>query len=349
MSGALRARGQVGSAKARKSADRKWSTLRVAGPGRRRALSIEVWSQTTRGAILRCATGHEAGKNRARRVPFAVPALVPLAIAVIAALRRRRMPRALHGPPVAEAAGAPDPAADGISAFFPAFNDEATIERLAGEMSAVLAELVDDYEVWIIDDGSTDRTGEIADRLAASDPRVNVVHHGANRGYGGALKSGLEHAGKGLVFYTDGDGQYDIGEFRLLFSRRHDADVVNGYKVNRDDSVLRRVAGSFYNTVARFLFDIKISDVDCDFRLMRSGAVRDLGLESEGGAICVEMIRRIQDRGCSFVEVPVRHYAREHGKSQFFNPRNLFKMLKDLSKQFWGLVVKPAITGKMPP
>lgn len=257
----------------------------------------------------------------------------------------RRTARKLLGSRSADGlqAGGVDPAARGISVFFPMYNDETTIERLVNQASQVLSSLTDDHEIWIINDGSGDRTKEIADRLSAGNPRVKVLHHPVNRGYGGALKSGFENAGRGLVFYTDGDGQFDIRELELLFSRRFEADVINGYKVSRNDSGLRKVLGKVYNAGARFLFCIQISDVDCDFRLIRKEALEGIELESESGAICLELVKKIQDRGFTFAEVPVHHYHRESGTSQFFTMANLVRMLVDLLKLYLRLVLKPAI------
>jgi hypothetical protein len=239
-----------------------------------------------------------------------------------------------------------DPAARGISAFFPACNDEATIEGLVRDAISVLERYTGDFEVIVIDDGSTDRTGEIADRLAESDPRVRVVRHDRPGGYGGALRAGFAAATKGLVFYTDGDGQYDAGELELLLERRFEADVVNGYKLKRGDPLYRRLIGRAYNSVARLLFGIRIEDVDCDFRLIRSVALRGLQLESRSGTICLEMVKKIQDRGFTFAEVPVHHYERTSGRSQFFRPRSLIRTFREFAIQLWRLEVKKGLLGE---
>jgi hypothetical protein len=242
-------------------------------------------------------------------------------------------------------AGGPDPAANGVSAFFPAFNDEATIERLVSDTIAVLESLSDDFEVIVVDDGSEDGTGEIADRLSVRDPRVRVVHHAKNRGYGGALKSGFASARKGLIFYTDGDGQYDVKELVLLFEKRFEADVVNGYKLKRSDPAYRRVAGALYNWLAGNVFGITIRDVDCDFRLMRKDAVSGLNLESEGGAVCLEMVKKMQLEGFTFTEVAVHHYPRADGRSEFFRLRSLAVMLAEFIRLFWEIRLRPGLQG----
>ncbi len=239
-----------------------------------------------------------------------------------------------------------DPAAGGISVFFPACNDEATIEGLVRKAVSVLERYTGDFEVIVIDDGSTDRTGEIADRLAESDKRVRVVHHDRPGGYGGALKAGFAAATKGLVFYTDGDGQYDVGELELLLERRFDADVINGYKLKRGDPLYRRLIGRAYGSATRLLFGIRIRDVDCDFRLIRSEALRGLRLESQSGTICLEMVKKIQDRGLTFSEVPVHHFERAGGRSQFFRPRSLIRTFREFTIQLWQLEIKKSLLGE---
>jgi len=209
--------------------------------------------------------------------------------------------------------------AEGISVFFPAFNDEGSIGGLVADALAVLPALAEDYEVIVVNDGSSDGTAALLDGLARREPRLRVVHHGANRGYGGALRTGFETAAKDLIFYTDGDGQYDVRELaRLRPLMVEGVDIVNGYKLKRADTKHRQVIGAIYNQVARFLFRLPVRDVDCDFRLMRRSAVRGVELVSSSGVICVEMVRKLHAAGGVFAEAPVHHYPRPHGRSQFF-------------------------------
>src|SRR6266404_4235706 len=152
-----------------------------------------------------------------------------------------------------------------ISVFFPAFNDEQTISSLVRTALEILPEFTDDYEVLMINDGSVDGTAQIIDELAQSFPQVRAIHHAHNLGYGAALQTGFRHATKELVFYTDGDGQYDVQELRRLVSLMNDeVDVVNGYKSRRADSATRKLIGEIYNRVTRIFFKLPIRDVDCD-------------------------------------------------------------------------------------
>lgn len=211
-----------------------------------------------------------------------------------------------------------------IAAFFPAFNDEVTIAQMVTDALAVLSTLTDDYEVLVIDDGSTDGTAAVADELARRLPCVRVVHHPENRGYGAALASGFRDVRKDLVFYTDGDGQYDVRELARLVPLMTDGvAVVNGYKAARADARHRVVLGEIYKRLARWLFRLPIRDVDCDFRLLRREAIQGIELESASGVVCTEMIYKLRRAGCRFAEVQVQHYPRRHGRSQFFTVRRV--------------------------
>jgi glycosyltransferase involved in cell wall biosynthesis len=158
----------------------------------------------------------------------------------------------------------------GLTIFFPAYNDSGTIASLVIAAHRTAKRLTPDFEILIINDGSADNTAAIADELARQYPEVRAVHHPKNRGYGGALRSGFAEASKDLVFYTDGDGQYDPAELAVLWpSLTDDVDLVNGYKISRSDPWHRIVIGRIYHHSVKRLFGLRVRDVDCDFRLMR--------------------------------------------------------------------------------
>jgi glycosyltransferase involved in cell wall biosynthesis len=218
-----------------------------------------------------------------------------------------------------------------VSTFFPAFNDEGTIGSLVMDALALLPTLTNDYEVIVVNDGSTDGTRAVLEGLACKRPQLTVIHHDGNQGYGAALRTGFSHARKDLVFYTDGDGQYDVWELAALYPLMTDGvDVVNGYKIKRADKQHRIIVGAIYNRLAHTLFQLPIRDVDCDFRLMRRHAIQQIELASSSGAICVEMVSKLHAAGYVFTEAPVHHYPRVYGRSRFFTPRRVACMGLDL-------------------
>jgi glycosyltransferase involved in cell wall biosynthesis len=218
-----------------------------------------------------------------------------------------------------------------ISVFFPAFNDAATIGTLVENALSVLPQLTDDYEILVINDGSTDSTQNVLEAIAAGEPLVRVIRHEQNKGYGAALRSGFRHATKDLVFYTDGDGQYDVRELRRLSQLlTEEVDIVNGFKLKRADTRRRRLIGGAYNLLARLLFNLPVRDVDCDFRLIRRHALKEIELVSDSGSICVELVYKLHVAGCRFAEAPVHHYPRLYGQSQFFNPRSVLRTMRDV-------------------
>lgn len=234
-----------------------------------------------------------------------------------------------------------------ISVFFPCYNDGGTIASMVMGAMIVLDDITKDYEVIVIDDGSTDASREILQRLEHDYDKVKVVYHSGNRGYGGALRSGFSAASKDLIFYTDGDAQYDVRELKKLVSALEDnIDVVQGYKTKRLDPFHRVIIGKLYQNMMKFIFGLKIRDVDCDFRLIRRKVFDKVTLEKESGVICLEMVKKIQDAGFRFTEVPVNHFFRAYGKSQFFNFKRVFRVGKDVLKLWYELVAKPKLFPK---
>ena len=229
----------------------------------------------------------------------------------------------------------------GLSVFFPAYNDSGTIASLVITALQTARALTPDFEVIVVNDGSADATPRIADELARTYPEVRVVHHERNRGYGGALQSGFKAATRDLVFYTDGDAQYDPSEMTRLWDALDDSiDLVNGYKISRSDPFHRIVIGRIYHHTVKLLFGLRVRDVDCDFRLLRRSIFEQVSLEKTSGVICLEMMKKIQDAGFRIAEVPVHHYHRAYGRSQFFNFGRLFKTAVDVAQLWAALVVR---------
>jgi glycosyltransferase involved in cell wall biosynthesis len=227
-----------------------------------------------------------------------------------------------------------------ISAFFPAYNDAGTIPTMIIRAAQTLAEIADDYEIIVINDGSTDDTGRVLDEMVKHYPMLRVIHHTQPSGYGGVLRAGFAAAQKEWIFYTDGDAQYDSRELALLASAvTEGVDMAQGYKIKRHDPFHRVVIGLAYQYFVKFIFGLSIRDVDCDFRLMRRAIFDRVTLESTTGTITFEMVKKIQDAGYRIVEIPVRHWYRQYGQSQFFNFPRVGRTLLALVGWWWRLVV----------
>ena len=174
-----------------------------------------------------------------------------------------------------------------------------------------------EYEVILVDDGATDKTAEIADRLAAENRRIRVVHHPKNRGYGAALRSGFAAANLDLVFYTDGDLQFDVAELPRLIPLIHDADIVSAYKERRMDSWERKVVSWVYNTSLRLFFDLPFRDVNCGFKLYRREVFDAITLKSTRGLIDAEVLLKARKAGFRIVQTGVTHFRRREGGSRY--------------------------------
>jgi glycosyltransferase involved in cell wall biosynthesis len=219
-----------------------------------------------------------------------------------------------------------------ITAFFPCYNDSGTIASVVIAADRTLRDLTDDYEIIVGNDASTDNSAQILDELRTIYPRLRVLHHPVNRDYGGNLRSMFAAATKDLIFYTDGDAQYDPAELIELYAQLGpDVDVVQGWKMGRGDPMHRKIIGRVYHHFVKWWFGLHLRDVDCDFRLFRRHVLESFPLESNSGCITVEMMTRVELGHFSVVEVPVHHYHRAFGESQFFNFRRIARTLVELS------------------
>ena len=231
----------------------------------------------------------------------------------------------------------------GLTIVFPAYNDAGTIPSMVIGARLVARQLASDYEIVVVNDGSTDHTAQVLSEMETTFRELRVIHHASNRGYGGALRTGFEAATKELIFYTDGDAQYDPREMKLLFDVWDNAsDFVNGKKIGRSDPIHRAVIGRVYHWCVRLAFGLSISDVDCDFRLFSRRIFDKVQLTKDSGVICVELMKKVQDYGFRIQEVPVHHFHRAYGKSQFFNFSRIGKTLLDLVRLWVELVIRKA-------
>jgi len=229
-----------------------------------------------------------------------------------------------------------------ISVFFPCYNDAKSIGRLVHDAHRTLAAITKRWEIIVVNDGSTDESADVLKLLAHTIPNMRIVRHQKNLGYGAALRSGFKAAKNDLVFYTDGDGQYDPKELSLLLPlMTADIDFVNGIKISRRDPTYRIVLGNWYSLFARWLFWLPIYDVDCDFRLIRRSIVKKILLTSNSGAICIELVKKAERAGAHFRQVSIHHYERRFGRSQFFRMDRLLSTLTELSVLLWQLMAVP--------
>jgi glycosyltransferase involved in cell wall biosynthesis len=219
-----------------------------------------------------------------------------------------------------------------ITAFFPCYNDAGTIASIVISADRTLRELTDDYEIIVANDASTDNSAMILEELRSKYDHLRVLHHKTNHGYGGNLRSMFAIATKDLIFYTDGDAQYDPTELSKLYAKLGPGiDVVQGWKIERHDPLHRKIIGRVYHHFVRWWFGLHLRDVDCDFRLFRRHVLESFPLHSNSGCITVEMMTRVEQGGFTVVEVPVHHYFRAYGRSQFFNFGRVARTLQELT------------------
>jgi len=228
----------------------------------------------------------------------------------------------------------------GLSVFLPSHNEEANVERVVRGYLAALPKFADDYEVIVVDDGSRDRTGAIADRLASENPRVRVVHHEVNRGYGGAVISGIRAARMPYVLLSDGDGQFDPEDIAKLIAFVPEYDVVAGRRSRRADNFVRKLNGKAWTLLVKMLLGVGISDIDCGFKLFKREFLERIELRARGAMISTELMARLAGLGAKVREVEVRHLPRLAGEQSGANFavvarafRELFALYSDLRRE----------------
>ncbi len=221
-----------------------------------------------------------------------------------------------------------------LSIFFPAYNEEANIRNSVEAAEAVVSTLTSTYEIIIVDDGSKDDTGAIADEMAAKNKHIKVVHHNPNKGYGAALWSGIQAAQYDYIFFTDADLQFDFSELAILMHFVPDYKIVLGYRSPRRDNFLRIMNAALWNFLNRLLFGLKVKDIDCAFKLMDRKLVASLPLKTRGAMMSAEMLIRLQRKKIPFKEIPVSHYARVEGVATGAHPKVIIRAFKELFALF---------------
>jgi glycosyltransferase involved in cell wall biosynthesis len=234
-----------------------------------------------------------------------------------------------------------DPQQPRLTFFFPAYNEEENVAETVRRALTDVGPLVDgSIEVLIIDDGSTDRTPELADALAAADPRVRV-HHQANRGYGGALRAGFENARGGLIGFSDGDLQFDLRDMSRLLERLDEPgrplDGVIGYRVKRRDPPHRIFIARTYNAIVSVLFGLRVRDIDCAMKLFRREVFTGLPLTTDSPFLSAELLIKLRARGERTAQVGVNHYPRAAGTNTGASFRKILRTFRDIGRLRWAL------------
>ena len=219
-----------------------------------------------------------------------------------------------------------------VSIVLPAYDEELNIAQAIEEATRTAERLLADHEVIVVDDGSTDRTGRIVREIAALDPRVRLVAHPANRGYGEALRSGFLAAGLDFVFFTDADLQFDIDELERFLPYAGTVDVVAGYRVNRQDTFIRRANAYGWNVLVRMLFYVPVRDIDCAFKLFDRRALGAVDIESVGAMVNTELMVKLGRKGASVVEIGVQHRPRRAGRARGASPRVIARAFGELMR-----------------
>jgi len=217
-----------------------------------------------------------------------------------------------------------------LSVFFPFYNEEANIAAQTKQALKIIPQFAEKFEIILVNDGSADKTGQIGQKLAADHPNVVLVSHSKNRGYGGALKSGFRKAKYEWIFFSDGDRQFDLKEIGRLLPLTSRADLVIGYRQKRADTPIRLINAKLFNLLIRLLFGLKVTDIDCAFKLIKKDVVDSLELKSDGALISSELLIKAQKAGYKIAQTPVSHYPRKIGSPTGANPRVIFKAFYDI-------------------
>lgn len=219
-----------------------------------------------------------------------------------------------------------------ISVFFPCFNERENLEPLVQQALQVLDKIGMDYEIILVDDGSTDGTADLADALAVQIPSLKVIHHASNKGYGAALQSGFQAASKELVFYTDGDRQFDLNELPPILPLIEKYDIVSGYRLNRQEGPIRRFNAFCWTRLVCRLFHLQVKDIDCSFKLYKRKIFEGMPLVSTGALIDTEILARAVRKGYTITQVGVHHYPRRAGKATGAKLRVIARAFYELFK-----------------
>lgn len=218
-----------------------------------------------------------------------------------------------------------------LSVVMPAYNEEKLIEGVVLEAYKILKEICDNFEIIVVNDGSTDKTEEILKKLEEQIKELKLISYYPNKGYASALREGFKLAKFPYIFYTDSDGQFDLSEIKNFFPLIYENDIVAGYRIKRNDPFVRKLTSKVYNLMQRFYLGIKAKDINCAFKIFKAQFLKSIPLISENFLIDAEFFLRVRERGAKYVEVPVNHFERKRGRSTV-KFCTIFQTLKEMKR-----------------
>lgn len=231
-----------------------------------------------------------------------------------------------------------------LSVFFPAYNEEANIKATVTRAASILPQVAEKWEIIVVNDGSTDRTGQVVKQLMKkpfdqTQGKLRMITHDPNRGYGEALKSGLYGARYDWIAFTDSDGQFDFGEITKFLEKRSQAQLAIGYRVNRQDPLTRKLFGVVWTGLSNLLLGIRVKDADCGFKLIKKEVIDTIPrlLSSRGAMVSPELLAKAKKAGFQILEVGVQHYPRQEGKQTGASLKVIVNSFFDLGKLWWQL------------
>ncbi|HEY5601079.1 MAG TPA: glycosyltransferase family 2 protein [Patescibacteria group bacterium] len=228
---------------------------------------------------------------------------------------------------------------DGLSFFFPAYNEEANINSTVKKALEYLPVVANNFEVIVVDDGSKDNTQNLVSQIIKTNKNVRLIRHPVNKGYGGALTSGWYQSKYSWIAFNDSDGQFDIRQLDRMLKYVGEADLIIGFRENRKDPLIRKLNAKAWGMLNKILFGLNVKDIDCAFKLIKKDVFEKVDrLETSGAFISSELLIKAKKAGFKIVEVPVTHYPRTGGRQTGASFKVILRAFKELILMYPKLV-----------